>query len=496
MVKSAVDAEGDEVGLWILKVVSHFTRNQLKEGTSAFIEGLLLCGYFPAVGIIVYERSKGYELKFFYRRSVTAIAQITCHTDQVDVDSRNFVEIFHKSPIGEICRDHGIISYFPLSVPEGGPGYVIGFCNDVKMSRLQLNVLHVFTLVALFGTLQNVDADYFNIDEPKEMSGGSLQVPERQDRKSLAGIVSRSDAFNKVLEKVELVAPTDATVLITGESGTGKELIARAVQQWSRRSDQPWIKLNCAALPPSLIESELFGHEKGAFTGATAQKKGRFEIAHQGTIFLDEIGELPLDLQTKLLRVLQEGEFERVGGTKTVVVDVRIVAATNRDLRDLIERKLFREDLFYRLNVFPIHSPPLKERVEDIPFLVDHFIKKYNQRFNKYVTSVPTTAMEALELYHWPGNVRELENVIERALISSSSSELDLTDWVGARTRSLAGKPEKKTLQQVEVEYITSVLREANWRIRGKGGAASILDIKPTTLEARIRKLGIRKKIS
>jgi formate hydrogenlyase transcriptional activator len=315
-------------------------------------------------------------------------------------------------------------------------------------------------------------------------------------------IVSNSAVFRSVLEKVEQVAETDATVLILGESGTGKELIARAIHSVSNRGNRPLVKINCAALPSNLIESELFGHEKGAFTGAITQKVGRFELAHGGTLFLDEIGEMPLDLQSKLLRVLQEGEFERVGSSKTLKVDVRIIAATNRDLEASVDSKEFRTDLFYRLNVFPILSPPLRQRKEDIPFLVNHFCKKYGTRFNKKIQSVSKPVLEKLMAYDWPGNVRELENIIERGIIVSKGGVLEMGDWlpkVDKQTNPAAKRAndspptaaKKESMRDVEHQHILDTLEKTNWKIRGENGAAKILGLNPTTLEARMKKLGI-----
>jgi formate hydrogenlyase transcriptional activator len=310
-------------------------------------------------------------------------------------------------------------------------------------------------------------------------------------------IVSKAPVFKKVLEKIGLVAQTDATVLIMGESGTGKELIARAIHSISKRANRPLVKVNCAALPANLIESELFGHEKGAFTGAIAQKIGRFELANGGTIFLDEIGEMPFEIQSKLLRVLQEGEFERVGSSKTIKVDVRVIAATNRDLQSSVNNKEFRADLFYRLNVFPIFSPPLRDRKEDIPLLVNHFFKKYGMKMGKKVTSISKIALEMLTAYDWPGNVRELENVIERGLIITNSNVLEPGDWlpnlvsiqpVSSEERSEAPP---RSLEEIERQHIVDILVKTKWKIRGEDGAAKILDINPTTLEARMKKLGI-----
>jgi formate hydrogenlyase transcriptional activator len=307
-------------------------------------------------------------------------------------------------------------------------------------------------------------------------------------------IVSKSNGFQKVLQQVEKVASTDATVLILGESGTGKELLARAVHNISNRSKRPLVKVNCATLPSNLIESELFGHEKGAFTGAMDRKIGRFELADGGTIFLDELGELPIELQAKLLRVLQEGEFERLGNSKTLKVNVRVIAATNRNLQLAIEKKEFREDLFYRLNVFPITCPPLRERREDIPLLVKHFLQKFEGKMGKKITQVPGPVMDALCAYNWPGNIRELENLIERAMILSTGSELSYGEWLPSVkiTASHLNTPLQK-LEEVEKNHISEVLRQLNWKVSGENGAAKFLGLNPTTLEARMKKLGIKR---
>jgi formate hydrogenlyase transcriptional activator len=305
-------------------------------------------------------------------------------------------------------------------------------------------------------------------------------------------IVGNGQAITKTLKAVETVAPTGATVLIQGETGTGKELIARALHNLSPRKDKPLIKVNCAALPGSLIESELFGHEKGAFTGAISRKIGRFELADGGTIFLDEIADLPLELQAKLLRVLQEGEFERVGESTTRVVDVRVIAATNRDLEIAVQQEDFRQDLFYRLNVFPIRLPSLRERKEDIPMLVRHFVVKHGIRLGKKIETLPQKVLDALQTYPWPGNIRELENVIERSVIISTGSELEFGDWTGESKQS-AGST-SNTLEDVEREHILKVLSQTGWQISGNAGAAEILGMKRTTLESRMKKLGIRRK--
>ena len=314
-----------------------------------------------------------------------------------------------------------------------------------------------------------------------------LQDEIRTER-NFGEIIGESLAFRHVLEQVETVAPTDASVLILGETGTGKELIARAIHDLSGRRERTFVKLNCAAIPTGLLESELFGHEKGAFTGAIAQKAGRFELAHKGTLFLDEIGDIPLELQPKLLRALQEHEFERLGGTRTIKVDVRLVAATNRDLTQMIAERQFRTDLYYRLSVFPIGVPPLRERADDIPTLVRYFTQKYARQMNKRVDSIPTETMETLIRYQWPGNVRELENLIERAVILTRGATLQVP--LGElRIAHDASSP--VTLEEAERDHIRRVLDQANWVIGGPSGAAARLGMKRTTLQSKMKKLGI-----
>ena len=304
-------------------------------------------------------------------------------------------------------------------------------------------------------------------------------------------IVGDSRALKLVLKEVQTVATTDSTVLILGETGSGKELVARALHNLSNRRERTFVKLNCAAIPTGLLESELFGHERGAFTGAIATKVGRFELADRGTIFLDEVGEIPLELQVKLLRVLQEQEFERLGSTKTIRVNVRIIAATNRDLDQMVEEQRFRSDLYYRLKVFPITVPPLRERVEDIPLLVRHFAQKFAQRMKKRIETIPSEAMKALQAYHWPGNVRELENFIERAVILTQGPDLFVSLAELKRTPSHLTNSGTTTLEQAEREHILKALRESEWIIGGPAGAATKLGMKRTTLQSKMQKLGI-----
>ncbi|TLY19405.1 MAG: GAF domain-containing protein [Nitrospirae bacterium] len=303
-------------------------------------------------------------------------------------------------------------------------------------------------------------------------------------------IVGESPALKRVLKHVETVAPTDSTVLILGETGTGKELIARAIHNLSGRHERTFVKMNCAAIPTGLLESELFGHEKGAFTGAIAQKIGRFELAHQGTLFLDEIGDITLELQSKLLRVLQEHEFERLGSTRTIRVDLRLVAATNRDLARMVSDKEFRSDLYYRLNVFPLVVPPLRDRPEDIPLLVRYFAQKHARRMNKRIEAIPTETMLMLSKYHWPGNIRELENLIERAVILSHGPDLHVP-LAELRIPDTAPANGVETLEAAEREHIQRALEQSNWVIGGPSGAATRLGMKRTTLQSKMRKLGI-----
>ncbi|HSE87831.1 MAG TPA: sigma-54 dependent transcriptional regulator [Candidatus Binatia bacterium] len=303
-------------------------------------------------------------------------------------------------------------------------------------------------------------------------------------------IVGTSAAIRDVLNQVEVVAPTESTVLILGETGTGKELIARAIHTVSSRSSRPFVKLNCAAIPSGLLESELFGHEKGAFTGAVAQRLGRFELAHGGTLFLDEVGDIPLELQPKLLRVLQEHEFERLGSTRTQRVDVRLVVATNRDVAQMVREKQFREDLYFRLNVFPIRIPPLRERAGDIPLFVRYYVDKYAQRMNKRIETIPEEAMEALCSHSWPGNIRELQNFIERAVILTRGSVLEIQTGELERSTPTASTT-VRTLEDVERHHILQVLQETRGVIGGPHGAALRLGMKRTTLVSKMERLGI-----
>jgi len=334
--------------------------------------------------------------------------------------------------------------------------------------------------------------DYEHVTTSKErLAEENLYLANQlQTEHNFGEIVGQSATLQSVLQQIKIVATTDATVLIHGETGTGKELVARAIHTLSQRATATFVKVNCAAIPLGLLESELFGHEKGAFTGAIGRKIGRFELAHKGTLFLDEVGDIPLELQPKLLRILQEQEFERLGSTRTIKTDVRLVAATNRDLRLMIAEQKFRDDLYYRLNIFPVTVPPLRERPEDIPLLVSHFVNKYAGKMKKRIDTISRETMETLTHYHWPGNIRELQNVIERAVILTQDSVLRVVLTELSRPTS-ASPYVIKTLEDVEREHIMQTLHATHWVIGGPHGAADRLGVKRTTLRSRMEKLGI-----
>ena len=345
---------------------------------------------------------------------------------------------------------------------------------------------------------------YREISELKDKLAQEKLYLEEEIRSEMnfAEIVGKSSTLRKVLKRVETVAPTDSTALICGETGAGKELIARAIHDLSTRKSKAFVKLNCAAIPTGLLESELFGHERGAFTGAIAQRIGRFEVANGGTIFLDEVGEIPLELQTKLLRVLQEREFERLGSSRTLRTNARLIAATNRDLEAMVAEQKFRSDLFFRLNVFPIQVPPLRERHGDIPLLVRHFAQQFSKRMNKTIDTISSATMDALSRYHWPGNIRELQNIIERAVITSAGPVLkvDVADLKISRSSSPAEKSSAQgstnhglhnVLEETERQQILKALKQSNWVVAGPKGAAAKLGMKRSTLQLRMSKLGI-----
>ena len=410
-------------------------------------------------------------------------------------------------PIVQIAVREGLKSFcfLPLISRNRAIGtLVLARLRDDAFSQADIDFLsQVANQIAL--AVENALA-FREIRELKEQLSKEKLYLEDEIRTEMnfAHIIGNSAPLRKVLKRVETVAPTDSTVLIYGETGTGKELIARGIHDLSPRRSKPFVKLNCAAIPTGLLESELFGHEKGAFTGAIAQRIGRFEVANGGTIFLDEIGEIPLELQTKLLRVLQEREFERLGSSRTLRTDARLIAATNRDLETMVGEQKFRSDLFFRLNVFPVHVPPLRQREGDIPFLVRHFAQQFSRRMNKLIETIPSTTMDALCRYHWPGNVRELQNVIERAVIISTGPALsvDVADLKFPKTshpeeRAVAAKSETNggplynVLAETERQQILQALTQSNWVVAGPHGAAARLGMNRSTLQVRIRKLGI-----
>ena len=341
---------------------------------------------------------------------------------------------------------------------------------------------------------ESLQVAYAEIKQLKDrLQAENIYLQQEVDREYNYGeIIGQSSALTHVFTQVEQVAPMNATVLLLGETGTGKGVVARAIHSSSSRKNRPMITVNCTTLPATLVESELFGRERGAFTGSDARQIGRFELADGGTIFLDEIGEMPMELQSKLLRVIQDGEFERLGSPRTIKVNVRIIASTNRNLEEEIRKGRFREDLFYRLNVFPITLPPLRQRTEDIPLLVTHFVTKFNHKIGKRIETISKETLSALQEYHWPGNVRELESVIERAVITSQGSALQVLDRFDTfrKTADQAGQ-DVKPLVELEHDHILQVLQKTGWRIEGKNGAAGLLGLNASTLRARMRKYGI-----
>jgi formate hydrogenlyase transcriptional activator len=409
-------------------------------------------------------------------------------------------------PIVQIAIREGLksFSFLPLISRNRAIGIlVLARLRDDAFSQADIDFLgQVANQVAL--AVENALA-YREIRELKEQLSKEKLYLEDEIRTEMnfAQIIGSSASLRKALKRVETVAPTDSTVLIYGETGTGKELIARSIHDLSPRRSKPFVKLNCAAIPTGLLESELFGHEKGAFTGAIAQHIGRFEIADGGTIFLDEIGEIPLELQTKLLRVLQEREFERLGSSRTIRTDARLIAATNRDLEAMVSEQKFRSDLFFRLDVFPVHVPPLRERDGDIPLLVRHFTQEFSRRMKKVIETIPSAAMDALCRYHWPGNIRELQNVIERAVIISTGPALSI-DVADLKLPKAGPPPPEKpaspksangalhnVLEETERQQILKALKQSNWIVAGPNGAAAHLGMNRSTLQVRIRKLGI-----
>jgi formate hydrogenlyase transcriptional activator len=393
-----------------------------------------------------------------------------------------------------LLRENGVQSFcvVPLTTAQCRLG-AMGFGSLQRRTYQEADLDFMLQVAKQIAVAVENALGYKQIAELKErLSKEKLYLEEEiRTEYNFEEIIGESPTLKKVLKQLEIVAPTDSTVLILGETGTGKELLARAIHNLSGRRERTFVKMNCAAIPTGLLESELFGHERGAFTGAIATKVGRFELADGGTLFLDEVGDIPLELQSKLLRVLQEQEFERLGSTKTLKMNVRVVAATNQDLADMVEKKEFRNDLYYRLNVFPLMTPPLRERREDIPVLVRYFAQKFARQLNRSVERIPADTMDALTAYAWPGNIRELENLIERAVILSSGLDLvvPLSELKASHTPNHTAQV--STLESAEREHIVRALNATNWVIGGPAGAAAKLGMKRTTLQSKMQKLGV-----
>ncbi len=407
-----------------------------------------------------------------------------------DADFERFSSPTYRKYYLELCLRSGC--FFPLVGRNGSCG-VLGLArrNGEPFTQDEVDLpVQVSRQIAM--AIENSLA-YHELSQIKDKLATEKLYLEDEIRidQNLGEMIGESPAFRAVLSAIEIVSPTDATVLIEGETGTGKELVARAIHSLSGRSKRSFIKVNCAAIPATLLESELFGHEKGSFTGAFTQKIGRFELAHQGTLFLDEVGEIPLELQPKLLRAIQEQELERLGGNRTIQVDVRFIAATNRNLKQLVEEGKFRSDLYYRLHVFPLTVPPLRERKEDIPLLIRYFTQKYAKRLNRPIESIPSAAIEALMNYEWPGNIRELQHVIERSVILSRGPVLQIAMPEIARSSVYPRTPRFE--DAAERGRILRALQESHGKVAGPNGAAARLGLPRTTLQSRMKKLGIRR---
>jgi PAS domain S-box-containing protein len=451
------DAEGREIFSSHLKLVLQRQVMLKCEIKLKGKDGTVIHGQLQSVAVDNSESKVGYILTSIVDGSVRK------QLEEALQNAHDKLESIVKDRTGELTRANVQLSQ-EIDERKGAEESLQGAVAEIKLLKERLQAENV----------------YLRQDIAREYNFGE--------------IIGQSNAMSYVFFRVEQVAPQDATVLLLGETGTGKGVVARAIHNSSARKDRPMVTVNCTAMPANLIESELFGREKGAFTGADARQMGRFELADHGTIFLDEIGEMPLELQSKLLRVIQDGEFERLGSPRTIKVNVRIIAASNRNLEEEIKSGRFREDLFYRLNVFPITIPPLRQRKEDIPLLVNHFVAKFNKKTGKKIDAVSKETMNALQEYHWPGNVRELESVIERAVITSQGTALQVLDRFDTflKKGDQSGE-EVKALADLEQDHILQVLQKTGWRIEGQNGAAVLLGLNPSTLRARIRKYGIRR---
>jgi formate hydrogenlyase transcriptional activator len=509
--QSALKRERDQLGLLLEVTNAVVTQLEIRELFKAVAPALRRCCRADVAALTLFDREAGVLRKYACDVpddfcSEPPLQRPEC-TLGLDASPQGYVfrsgtpRVFSLSeleglPDTEYIRGRGIRSVccVPLATAQGTLGTLdLGAFAPEAFSPDQFGLL---TRVAgQIAIAVNNAVSYKRIEELNaQLSQEKLYLQDEiRSEHDFEEIVGRSAALRRVLREIQTVAPTDSTVLISGETGSGKELVARAIHQLSSRRDNAFVKLNCAAIPTGLLESELFGHEKGAFTGAIMQRIGRFELANRGTVFLDEIAEIPLELQPKLLRVLQEREFERLGSSRTLRTDARLIAATNRDLETLVEEEKFRQDLFYRLNVFPIHVPALRERREDIPMLVRHFAQQFARRMKKSIETVSSETMETLTTYDWPGNIRELQNLIERAVILSTGPELHVP--VGALTGRRASTPSApnaaETLEQADRRHIVGALESSNWVIGGPRGAAARLGMKRSTLQFRMRKLGI-----
>jgi formate hydrogenlyase transcriptional activator len=489
------------------RVVSNLDLRELFRAISSGIRRVMECDYAGLslpdpekeqtmrVYALDFPEGKGLlheEMQVPFEGASSAAAFLTMKPVILDSKSPGW----RKSPIAQIAANEGLkeLCFLPLITRNHAIGSLnLGRLREEAFTQEDVHFLsQIASQVAI--AVENA-LDYAKVTESRARLAeeGRYLKEELRTEHDFEEIVGGSAALKGALKQVETVAPTNSTVLILGETGTGKELIARAIHNLSVRKEQPFVKVNCAAIPLGLLESELFGHERGAFTGAIAQKVGRFELAHRGTLFLDEVGDIPLELQPKLLRVLQEQEFERLGSTKTTRVDVRLVAATSRDLGQMIAENQFRRDLFYRLNIFPLPLPPLRERREDIELLVEHFVEKYAALMSRKIATVPPDVMQALREYYWPGNIRELQNIIERAVILSPGSVLhmSLTELQNQCSDPAPSSGRPETLQEVERQHILETLRQTKWVIGGASGAAIKLGMKRTSLVYKMGKLGI-----
>lgn len=484
--------KGDKV-FQILGVYQDVTEQQLKENSLQLFKEIIdnaedmIFAYDRKGNLLHYSESVAKQLGFSKKELDTATIYDLDPAMTQEYWTNHFNEIVEK----------GSLRFEWLAMRKDNTKFPVDItANHLRYNEQDLNCAVVRNIterkvrdLKLYEALEEIKSLKVRLEHENEY----LQE-EISNKLNYNNIICKSDAYEKVLQQVSQVAPTDTTVLITGESGTGKELLASAIHANNARKDRPLIKVNCATLPKELIESELFGHKKGAFTGAIADKVGKFTLADGGTIFLDEIGEMPLELQPKLLRVLQEGEFDELGGSRTKKVDVRIIAATNRNLEKMIKEGTFREDLYYRLNVFPIHNIPLRARKEDIPLLAQYFLEKYSTKAGKAFKRLSKKTVEALMSYNFPGNIRELENLIERAVIVESGTTLNPGSWIPEQD-ILLKQEDFKTFERLQRDYIIQVLDHTNWRVSGPQGAATILDMNDKTLFAKMKRLGIEKKI-